>query len=46
MFPSPKFQFVLPYRQPSWVTGYSETSAPNDPKMTFDTTKSNVYIYE
>ncbi len=42
---SPKIHSVSLYRQPFSSAGHVETSAPNDPKMTFNTKGSKVPPY-
>ncbi len=38
----PNFQFVLLHAQPFYATSQCETSTPNGPKMTWNTTRSNI----
>ncbi len=40
--PSSKFHPILLYGKRFWVTGHFEISAPNDPKITFNTKRSKV----
>ncbi len=42
---SPKFHSVSLHHEPFRVTGHFEKSAPNDPQMTLNRTRSNYLIY-